>query len=128
MLVYSRQPSTADLARAARDLVGRIEKRAHEEPQALTVPRVTETVAALRELVEQLTQACGQLAVSLDGRAACLDDQKNKGAVAVGTRPDSREAIQAAAEGLRTVEAGARDLARQLAAPSAAPQAAAPRS
>ncbi|MFJ6913496.1 hypothetical protein ACIQUX_06000 [Streptomyces sp. NPDC101133] len=90
--------------------------------------RVTETVAALRELVEQLTQACGQLAVSLDEQAACLDEQRNKGAVAVGTRQDSREAIRTAAEGLRTVEASTRDLARQLAAPSAAPQAAAPRS
>lgn len=111
--MYSRQPSTADMVRTACDLVGQVGRRASEDPVALTVPRVLETVAALRELVAQLTLTCGQLAVS-------LDERRETNAVAASTRPDSHKTIQAAVEELRTMEASTRNLSQQLAAPSAA--------
>ncbi|MEU0786073.1 hypothetical protein ABZ341_31395 [Streptomyces sp. NPDC006173] len=105
--MYTRQPTTAELARTARDMVAQLERATGQEPRALTVSRVHDTTMALAELVEMLPRTLERLAAALQMRAEESASQSD------GVE-GPRAAAYAATGALSTAGQSAQNLARQL--------------
>ncbi|MER7980509.1 hypothetical protein [Streptomyces sp. NPDC095817] len=105
--MYTRQPTTAELACTARDMVEQLERATGQDPRALTVSRVHDTTGALAELVEMLPLILERLAEALEMRAGESASQSDD---AEGLRA----AAFAASGALRTGGQSSHTLARQL--------------
>jgi hypothetical protein len=109
----SKQPVPSDLAYRARDLIEEINRAVLDHPEAMTAPRIHDTVRALMSLTERLPQTFEQLAAVLEIRA-------REGVIRMDTAEAPATAARSAAQELRTAGEEAGQLAHRLAKPAAA--------
>ncbi|MFJ3762952.1 hypothetical protein [Streptomyces sp. NPDC090080] len=105
------EPRTpARLVRQARDLIEEVNRAMLDGPVP-SAPELSETVQALKSLIERLPQAFDQSAATLTGLAA--NDK-----IVMDTGEDPAAAAAEAAAGLRAVSANTEQLAKELGTPA----------